>query len=359
MKKISKIVGLAALLSAAMGSQSVLAATYYSNQNITSTGTANQWDTGSCDSGTTNSTATTAADIFVICPNDTLTLAANLTLTTTGALQTQALGTVITGTNNITTAAALVNAGTINASGGGNITITGAVTNSGTITGGAGTISSAAFTNSGTLTAGAGNITTTGDFTNTGTVTGGNGVFSTGGNDLIHTSGSLTVGAGGLDTTNFTPGTGTVTLNGKLSIGGNILAGSAAISGTGTIELEDSDHTITGPVNLHNLTNAALGGTRTITINNVLTNSGTTILNGSGSNLISFTGTSGEFSSKVTSASCENAAGASAVSNIICLDDTAVPFASTTALWLFGGALGLLGLFGVSRARKNNVVTAA
>lgn len=277
MRKFSKALGIAALLGSAVASNSVLAATYYSNTNVTDYGTAAEWDTGSCDSGTANSTTIVAGDTLVICTADTF---APTTALSIANLSTENGGTITGGANLLTVTGNLVNAGA--------------------------------------LTAGTGHITVGGNFQNTGTA---------------------------------------LTLTGNITITGAILAGAGtSLTGTGQMILTDANHTITGPVNVHNLNIASITAARTITVNGAVTATGTTALNGSGAvNTISFTGASGSFSPTFASTNCANSNTVTGITGCalpVVVPAATAPFASASLLWLFGGALGLFGLFGLNRTRK-------
>ena len=173
----------------------------------------------------------------------------------------------------------------------------------------------------GTFNAGAGaiNVTAAGEgVVNNGTFVGGAGAINV--RDLkngssTNSSAALTVGSGGIAITNgsFYPSAGTITLNGNLTVKRNINAGAATFSGAGKIILTDADHTITGPVNIHNLETAAFTAPRTITINGAVTATGTTKLNGVSGSLIAFTGASTPTFTAFNSYYCSAAGGVTGI----------------------------------------------
>jgi len=155
-------------------------------------------------------------------------------------------------------------------------------------------------------------------FENDGTFTGGSGLISVGSfrnGDGAGTR-SLTVGTGGLSVTTGTyyPSNGTVVLNGNLTIGENIATGAVTYSGAGKMILTDAIHTITGPVNVHNLETAAFTGAHTLTLSGTVTATGTTKLNGSSStNTISFSGASTPTFTAFNSYYCSAAGGVTGI----------------------------------------------
>lgn len=128
----------------------------------------------------------------------------------------------------------------------------------------------------------------------------------------IQNSGIITIGSGGITTGDFTPTDGSMTLNGNLTISGDIYAGATTVSGTGKMILTDADHTINGAVNVRNLETAAFTGAHTITINGTVTATGTTKLNGSATGAITLTG--GTFTPATTAYYCA----ASTTTNVTC-----------------------------------------
>ena len=193
-------------------------------------------------------------------------------------------------------------------------------TNAGTITSAATTAGWQGLYNQpgATFTMGAGTLTisSVGALTveNRGTLNGGSGLISVGSfrNGLTSggNNGILTVGTGGLSVTevgnSFHPEKGTITLNGNLTLAGNILAGTTTFSGAGKMILTDAIHTIVGSVNVHNLETAAFTGAHTLTLSGTVTATGITKLNGSAAGAITFSG--GTFTPATTAYYCASAA---------------------------------------------------
>jgi len=172
----------------------------------------------------------------------------------------------------------------------------------------------------GTFNAGAGAINVTGKLDgleNSGTFVGGTGAINVTSLEINHSAALLTVGSGGIATTHilgeFYPMTGRVILNGNLTVNYDIVPGEATFSGAGKIILTDADHTITGPVNVHNLETAAFTAPRTITINGAVTATGTTKLNGVSGSLIAFTGASTPTFTAFNSYYCSAAGGVTGI----------------------------------------------
>ncbi|MDD2814303.1 MAG: hypothetical protein PHP00_00985 [Thiotrichaceae bacterium] len=159
--------------------------------------------------------------------------------------------------------------------------------------------------------------------TNSGTFTGGLGAIST--NSFTNTANTFDLNGpmnisflNGVASSLFTNTAGTVTLNGNISIAGSIGAGAGTFAaGAGKmIFTGDANHTITGPVSVHNLEIATLTAARTISISGSVAETGTTVLNGaSATNSISFAGSSSPIITAFTSSNCATAGG---VANITC-----------------------------------------
>jgi len=174
----------------------------------------------------------------------------------------------------------------------------------------------------GTFNAGAGAINVTGKLDgleNSGTFVGGTGAINVTSLEINHSAALLTVGSGGIATTHilgeFYPMTGRVILNGNLTVNYDIVPGEATFSGAGKIILTDADHTIGGPVNVHNLETAAFTAPRTITIDRAVSATGTTKLNGVSGHPIVFAGASTPTFTAFTSYYCLSNGG---MTNITC-----------------------------------------
>jgi hypothetical protein len=283
---------------AGTGSIAAFTSSYCSTSNIASITCCNPGSPNSIGNGNWNTTATwscsavpVSTDLVTVKAGHTVTVDVNavadtLTINATGRLQFVANATPYT--LNVG-AHGIKNSGTFDA------TNAGAIVSASTVAGNQGIYNYAGAV----FTAGAGAITLTSSgalaFENAGTFTGGTGLISAASFRSVSASASLTVGAGGLliSTTgaSFYPIAGTITLNGNLTLSGNVESGATTYSGTGKTILTDANHTITGPVNVHNLEIAPVTAARTITIPGAVTATGTTQLNGASGKLIAFAGT--------------------------------------------------------------------
>jgi hypothetical protein len=247
---------------------------------------------------------------LTVSPGGTLTFASNATPYT---LSVGANGISNQGTFNATNAGAITSAAT---------SPTAAVYNDGTFTMGSGTLNATAGigidSRSGRFTGGSGLITAL-DFMNSNTA-------------------SFTVGSGGMTLTGYyNPLGGTILLNGNVTMAGNLLRGSATVSGTGKMILTDAAHTIgTGggaaTINVHNLEIAPLTAAHAINITVAVNATGTTKLNGSAAGAITFPAGGGTFSSATTAYYCS----ASAIANITCNPSAPPPPPISASINLIG-----------------------
>jgi len=272
------------------------------------------WTTDACGGSVSASGWPTSTDDVTICSGKTVTVNTSAVAQSLNVAATATLNFTASNTLNVG-AGGIGNGGTFDATNAG--AIISAATNGGTQ--GLYNMPGATFTmGAGTLTISAGSALSV---ENRGTLSGGSGLISVGSfrNGLTSggNNGILTVGTGGLSVTgtgaSFYPEKGTITLNGNLTLAGDITTGTTTFSGAGKMILTDAAHTIAGPVNVHNLETATFTGWRTITINGAVTATGTTKLNGVSGSLIVFTGTSTPTFTAFNSYYCSAAGGVTGI----------------------------------------------
>lgn len=198
-----------------------------------------------------------------------------------------------------------------------------------------------AFSNVGTFTLGSATLSVSGidgkGITNSGTFTGGSGAIST--NSFTNTANTFDLNGpmsisflNSVPSSLFTHTAGTVTLNGNISIAGSIATGAGTFAaGAGKmIFTGDANHTITGPVAVHNLEVATLTAARTISISGTVSETGITVLNGASAvNSITFVGSSSPIITAFTSSNC---AGAGGVVNLVCTPPSSAPTSAPISL---------------------------